>query len=185
VLENLKITDWDLLLIGDGSGHGWGIGCGWSCVIIDRFTLSRKLLFGAANSGTVNIAELMAYVHAMLWFAGKHGSEPRKLKHGHPLNVHVITDSRVIAQQGTNIETGSEDVANRALWMAMKAISRSGYCFHYHWVERMTIELNWAADQLAGKARIALNDLVLEDFQVDADGNYPELSVYDLNPLTR
>ena len=180
VLDKLQIRDWDVLLFGDGSGHGWGIGCGWSCVLIDRVSRSRKLLYGSMNSGTVNVGELMAYVHAMLWYSGQAAKAGNKRA---PLNVHIVTDSRVIAQQGTAMEVaGNESIANRALWMSMKALARQGFVFHYHWIERLTVDLNWGADQMAGKARIALDDLILEDQHPDAQGDYPEVSIYDLNP---
>jgi ribonuclease HI len=176
VLDQLNIRDWDVLLFGDGSGHGWGIGCGWSCILIDRLSRSRKMLYGSMNSGTVNVGELMAYVHAMLWYSGQIAKAGTKKR---PLNVHVVTDSRVIANQGTAVElAGNESVANRALWMSMKALSRQGFVFHYHWIERLTVELNWGADQMAGKARIALNDLVLEDFLPDAEDKHPAVSIY-------
>ena len=132
------------------------------------------------NSGTVNVGELMAYVHAMLWYSGKVSKSGSKRT---PLNVHIVTDSRVIAQQGTAMEVaGNESIANRALWMSMKALSRQGFVFHYHWIERLTVDLNWGADQMAGKARIALDDLVLEDQLPDEQGNYSGVSIYDLNP---
>ena len=41
MLERFKITDWDLLLIGDGSGSNWSYECGWGCVSIELSTSVR------------------------------------------------------------------------------------------------------------------------------------------------
>lgn len=184
LLSDLKIRDWDVLLVGDGSGSGWDVGVGWSCIVIDKYTKTRKLIYGGGNTGTVNIAELMAYVHAMLWYSGHTGKELKKQNPGKTIKVHIVTDSRVIVGQGVRTTSRSLDgVANRALWACMNDLARQGYSFHYHWIDRMSNELNWAADQMAGRARISLRNCLLIDDTPNTDGNDEEVSIYDLNPL--
>jgi len=184
LLNELNIKSWDVLLVGDGSGSGWDIGIGWSCIIIDKHTKARKLIHGGGSTGTVNIAELMAYVHAMLWYSSHIGKEVRKNYPKKFIDVHVITDSRVVANQGNKVaERKLDGLANRALWASISDIARQGYKFHWHWVERLTSELNWAADQMAGSARKAVKNCVLTEDVPDEDGKYRGVSIYDINPL--
>lgn len=184
LLNELNIKSWDVLLVGDGSGSGWDIGIGWSCIIIDKHTKARKLIHGGGSTGTVNIAELMAYVHAMLWYSSHIGKEVRKDYPKKFINVHVITDSRVVANQGNKVaERKMDGLANRALWASISDIARQGYKFHWHWVERLTSELNWAADQMAGSARKAVKNCVLTEDVPDENGKYRGVSIYDVNPL--
>jgi ribonuclease HI len=184
LLKELNINAWDVLLIGDGSGSGWDIGIGWSCVIIDRNTGTRKLVHGGGSTGTVNIAELMAYVHAMLWYSTHIGKDLRKQYPRKILDVHVITDSRVIVTQGEKVgERNADGIANRALWASISDIARQGYKFHWHWIERLTNELNWAADQMAGSARRAVRSCALIEDVPNSNGKYKPVSIYDINPL--
>ena len=184
LLKELDIKAWDVLLIGDGSGSGWDIGVGWSCIVIDRYTKTRKLVHGGGSTGTVNIAELMAYVHAMLWYSTHIGKELRKQYPRKTLNVHVITDSRVIVNQGERVaERNMDGIANRALWASISDIARQGYTFHWHWIERLTNELNWAADQMAGSARKAVKNCMLTEDIPNENGKYTGVSIYDINPL--
>jgi ribonuclease HI len=184
LLKELSINAWDVVLVGDGSGSGWDIGVGWSCVLVDRHTGTRKLIHGGGSTGTVNIAELMAYVHAMLWYATHIGKDLRKQHPRKILDVHVITDSRVVASQGVKVaERNTAGIANRALWASIADITRQGYKFHWHWVERLTNEMNWAADQMAGSARRAVRSCELVDDVPNSKGKHEPVSLYDINPL--
>jgi hypothetical protein len=44
--------DWDVLIIGDGSGTGWSEPCGWASVLHERYSNMRQLFTGAMNHGT-------------------------------------------------------------------------------------------------------------------------------------
>lgn len=166
--------------MGDGSGSTWQVGCGWACVVIDGQTRARELIHGGVNLGTVNIAELSAYVYAMLWFAANHGKRRIEQNGGRPLEVHIITDSQTIANHGKIVEEGdaADSIANRALWAAMQSLGRRGYNFTWHWVPRMQLELNWAADQIAGKSRLALKAVKLQQKE---GKEVVDVSLYDLN----
>jgi hypothetical protein len=48
---------WDLALIGDGSGSRWTAPCGWSVVLVDRRTRQYHHFHGAASPASVNFAE--------------------------------------------------------------------------------------------------------------------------------
>lgn len=159
VLDRLAINQWDLLLVGDGSGSGWAQCCGWAAVLIDRNHLldrnlyGRRFFYGAADPGSVNFAESMPYMQAINWYDVQYG---RQLLHTKGvLNVHVLTDSQVIANWGNRATQPTTDLPRKAIpaWAAIREYSRLGYHFTMHWAPRMTTELNWAADLIAGLAR--------------------------------
>lgn len=162
VLQELGINDWDLVLVGDGSGSGWSSGCGWACVLVDRFTKMRELFCGGMNLGSVNLAETMPYVHALTWYDSQYGKE--RLKQTGLLNVHVITDSMVIAEQGTQVMQPDRPLprTQRLPWADMRELHAMGYHLTYHWLGRSTTLLNWCADLIASLARkVAMTTEVL------------------------
>jgi len=166
VLDRIGVQRWDLLIVGDGSGSGWGAPCGWGSVLVDRQTHGRQLFFGAMNLGSVNCAESMPYLHAVNWFDSQFGKE--RLKARGVLNVHVLTDSQTIATWGNRAmsQTGDLPRSNLAWWPAMKEYRRLGYQCHFHWAPRSTSTLNWTTDLVAGLARRALKDSVDHASQV-------------------
>lgn len=154
VLTRAGIQTWDLLLIGDGSGSGWDGACGWSSTLIDRQTRERYVFFGAANQGSVNLAELMPYFQALLWFHNHVGM--RRIKGRGFLTVHVITDSQVTATHGKHAATLGDalpKVPQRALWAGMRELAHMGYHLHWHWAMRSSNSLNVLADLIAALAR--------------------------------
>lgn len=153
----MGITTWDLLLVGDGSGSGWAQGCGWATTLVDRHTHDRWQFVGAMNMGSINLAELMPYLHALTWYHAN-GGRQRIHELGRPLAVHVITDSQVIYQQGEAVAKLDQPLpkVQEAQWAAMRQLTHMGYMLHYHWLERCTTALNWAADLLAGMSRKSL-----------------------------
>jgi ribonuclease HI len=173
VLQELGVTYWDALLVGDGSGSGWHQGCGWASVLIDKSTNQRKLFTGAMNPGTVNRAELLAYLHAMDWYSNGPGKE--RLKHlnkvrpGSIVQVHVITDSELTVKQGQGLACRK---VNSAYWAGIDEITRKGFKIHWHWMSRDKIGLNQLTDHISREARKA----------VEALQPPPGTSIYDFNP---
>lgn len=153
MLAELEIVDWDLLLVGDGSGSGWAGGCGWAYVLIDRLTRGRRDDCGGMSAGSINLAELMPYLQAMTYYHANHGRE--RLKARGLLNVHVITDSQVIFTHGRQASLPTEPLpkVQRELWAAMRAYTTAGYHFTFHWARRSTSLLNWYTDLLAAVTR--------------------------------
>lgn len=159
IAQNLGIANWDLLLVGDGSGSGWAQGCGWATTLVDNQTRERWQFVGGMNMGSINLAELMPYLHALTWYHANVGKQ-RIASIGRPLVVHIITDSQVIAAQGQQAAELSQSLpkVQEAQWAAMRQLAHMGYLLHYHWIERCTTALNWAADLLAGMSRRAVRD---------------------------
>lgn len=154
ILDRAGIQKWDLLLIGDGSGISWRDACGWASTLITRWSRDRHVFFGAANMGSVNVAEMMPYLQALTWYhyhAGKAEIKKRGL-----LQVHVITDSRATVTHGrmaANLGAELPKVPQRALWAGMRELGRMGYNLQWHWARRSTSSLNFLADLIAGLAR--------------------------------
>jgi len=169
--------NWDVLLIGDGSGQGWEMGCGWACVLIDHYSARRKLFYGAMSSGTIGLAELLPYFHSMLWYSRGPGKSRldrlQTTRKSNPiLQVHIITDSEIIAKQGNG---HAKIINNRELWAAFDQFSKMGYAFKWHWLERDTIGLNALTDHISRESRRSVEKVQL-----------PEgVSIYDYNIYRR
>lgn len=155
LLNRLQIQDnsWDLLLVGDGSGTGWLNGCGWAAALVDKLTRGRRLFFGGMNAGSVNLAEMLPYLQALTWFHATHGAS--RLKQCGTLLVHILTDSQVIANEGTKAANLSEELPRSriALWAAMREFRRLGYRLTYHWTPRSSYDLNLVADLISSLCR--------------------------------
>lgn len=151
-----QLPEWDVILIGDGSSSKWEVGAGWACTLIERQTGRREVFWGGMNLGTVPIAEIMAYVHAMLWYSAE---IERRSKTHRKIRVLVICDNKPLMQQGEQLARGARTPgsldSNRALWRALIGYQQEGFSFAFHWIERVTIALNRYADTLASAARLA------------------------------
>jgi ribonuclease HI len=144
--RSLDLAEYDLLLVGDGSGTVYAEPAGWSCLAHDRIKGSIVLHAGAVTAGTNNFAELAPYVHA-LWF--HHQEHPL----GAPIRAHVVSDSEL------TVRCGNGQYARRAngpLWAAIEWFERHGYRLRWHHVARASIPWNRLADEVAGRARRAV-----------------------------
>ena len=87
-VQQLGITNWDVLIIGDGSGSTWQRAAGWGAVVIDRATNIYSNLCGSFNIGTSTIAEIMPYVYSLIWYTtsgpGNNLLRKYKLEHRNP-----------------------------------------------------------------------------------------------------
>jgi len=162
--------------VGDGSGTGWDDYCGWGATLIERLTMCRKRFYGGMNVGSVNVAELIPYVQALLWFHTKFGEDRLKRSKGF-LTTVVLSDSKYVCDTARKVVRGHRlPEAQMGLWAAIQAYSRCGYDFTWCWIPRETLALNWAADRMAGLSRRAIKELQLVD-----DAGDP-LSPYNFNP---
>lgn len=142
VLDHFEIKNWDYLLLGDGSGSAWGRPIGWACVLIERRSGTRLPFYGACNEGTVNFAELMAYVMPLTYIDSKRSS-------GKALNVHIITDSEYTQQNAHRLTPDK----NAGLIGAINAFRRKGICTTFHWMRRNTHPITELVDDLSKQAR--------------------------------
>ncbi len=155
--------------MGDGSGSGWAKACGWGAILIDNRD-RRRFFYGAMDCGSVNFAESMPYIQALTWYDNHHGKEI--LEQIGYLNVHILTDSQVIATWGNKAmlpEGGDPPRKQLALWAGMRELRRVGYHCVFHWAPRMTTELNWAADLLAGLSRREVEQAIAPEYIIGGD----------------
>ncbi len=153
VMQRLGNPKWDIFIVGDGSGSGWEHACGWAATLIDNRE-RRRFFYGAADCGSVNFAESMPYGQALTWYDNLFGKDI--LDEIGYLNVHILTDSQVIANWGNRamaLDGGDPPRKQLAFWAGMRELRRVGYHCVFHWAPRMTTELNWAADLMAGLTR--------------------------------
>lgn len=142
--------------MGDGSGSGREKACGWASTLIDNARRGRRFFRGAMDCGSVNFAESMPYIQALTWYDNLYGRET--LNELGYINVHVLTDSQVIAHWGNQAMSLNSDVPRKqlAIWASMREFRRVGYHCTFHWAPRLTTSLNWAADLMAGLSRIEI-----------------------------
>ena len=180
MLERLGIDSWDWILIGDGSGSNWDYQCGWGCVSIERDTFERRVWAGCMSQGTVNFAEMMAYLQPLTWF---NAQEDAKRKHTgkarRPKQIHIITDSDYVRSQGESGDMMPK--RNGALWRIFEDFVRQGLVLNWHWVRRETVGLNIYADLISKSARGLIKDNPIQERVETVNGTVTK-TVYNYNP---
>ena len=128
-------------------------------IAIDRQTRGRRVCYGAVNQGSISFAETIPYLHLLSWFDQHYGKE--RLHSLGSLNVHIVTDSQVVANWGTAAMSPSAPIPRKqyVFWAAMRHLRSLGYVCKFHWAPRLSTDLNWMADMIAGLARVAMIDL--------------------------
>ncbi len=180
MLTRIGIEDWDILLVGDGSGSNYNYACGWGCVSVVRETFGRECWTGCMSKGTVNLAEMMAYIQPLSCFASR--EEARRKEKGafcRILNVHIVTDSEYVRAQGA-----SGDVLprrNGAMWRIFEDFTRKGFILNWHWIPRDSVELNAFTDLLSKAARKLIKENDVQERVETVDGSVSR-TVYDFNP---
>lgn len=170
VLAKIGNPKWDLLIVGDGSGSGWNHACGWAATLIDNVHNARRFFYGAMDCGSVNLAESMPYLQALGWYDAHYGKA--LLKQLGFIRVHVLTDSQTIATWGNRAAGPEGEVPRKQLpfWAGIKELRRVGYQCEFHWAPRMTTELNWVADLIAGLSR---QEIMTAKFPGQVSGDDP------------
>ena len=149
VLDRLKISRWDYLLIGDGSGTVRDKSCGWASVMIDRQN-RRKVYSGRFNYGGSNIvAETMAYIQPIMDLA-KHERAGLDC-----LRVHIISDCEHVVDAGNNPHKRR---GQPVLWAPIQVAQNCGVITKWHWWRRDEIALNQLCHDLANIQRVATDD---------------------------
>ena len=125
----------------------------------------------------------MPYLQLLTWYDQHIGSQ--RLHISSTLEIHIITDSQVVANWGTRAMSRDGNVPRKqgAYWAAMRHLRSLGYLCHFHWVRRDTTQLNWAADLIAGLARAAILSLpgeALSDNQTVAQKASHVISTLDV-----
>jgi len=142
---------WQLILVGDGSGSALDRPSGWAVAAIEA-DRSLQLFWGAMNTGTVQVSELMPYLQALAYYGGR--KEPPR---DGIWEVHLVTDSDYLFKLGRGDYSQGPTVR---LWGTVLASLRAqGFSLHWHWRRRETLQLNRWADDRSRKARLKLQEL--------------------------
>lgn len=148
--HDLRLNKFDLMIAGDGSGTVYTQPCGWAAILYIPEYEDIVELFGGANAGTNNFAELSPYLHA-LWYYHTMKAIVSKPK------VSVVSDSELTVRCGKRIYTRT---ANMHLWAGINWFEEHGYTIQWHHVPRNSNFCNASCDGKAGKVRKALSALV-------------------------
>lgn len=155
--QEIGIAVWDVLIVGDGSGSGWHMGIGSACVLLDHASYASKLFMGGINVGTVTISEMLPYMLALDWYFSTNGPGKERvaaaLANQRLLQVHVITDSAVVAHAGNNPKSRH---CHTELWHALDAFKNRGLELTFHHWKRQGVTLNILSDEVARQARVAI-----------------------------
>ena len=158
---NILNTDWDLLMVGDGSGSKWNNPGGWAVSLIMRMRFTGKIVYlspivGAVNRGPINWLEAMPYWHGLRHHFFDMKGKEQCASGG--VNVHIVTDSEwtVKAMSGETIPDIHADM--RCLFQFYEA---KGYRLHWYHLPRESTKVNQLMDQLAACAREYIGSLEL------------------------
>lgn len=143
----MGINAWDVLIVGDGSGSTWDRAAGWGAVTIERETGHREVHAGLVNRGTVNFAELMAYVQALDWLASRERDRRDAGSPARAYRVHIITDSDYCRVAGSRSPRMAKK--NVGLLSILNTYVRQGFVLKWHHLPRENCALNSYADKLS------------------------------------
>jgi ribonuclease HI len=189
VVDRLGIgSQWDLLLVGDGSGNSWNAPAGWATAFVDHLTRERKLYRGCCNEASINFAEAIPYQQALTKFHAQQGKA--RLRSLGVLRVHIITDSDVVATWGNQTANPTLPLPEQVLvWAGFRELCRLGYHLVWHWVKRNNCELNLLADLVASLMREAVinhetrTGLIEAVRQMEVSQPLVGINIHELNPF--
>lgn len=173
------VKNWDIVIVGDGSGSSWSREAGWASVSIEKVTMERLVHAGMVNRGTVNLAEMMAYIQPLEWLASRE-SDRKKEKGGttRAFNVHIFTDSDYCRQTGNS--SNRMMTKNAGLWAVFDVFARHGFVLNWHWIPRESCDLNRYCDKLSKMARKLIKGYNLQDRMAETGAE--TRTVYEVNP---
>lgn len=156
MLKKAGIGRWDLLIVGDGSGSTADKESGWGSISVSRRSGKRILWAGCANRGTVNFAEIMAYLQPLTNFANEVDDDRRAGSSMQTIHVHIITDSEYVKKTGGT--KGRKIAKNAGLWSCFDVFARMGFVIHWHWARRESSAMNRTADAVSKISRLLIKD---------------------------
>lgn len=169
LLRLLKISPngWDYLVVSDGSGVGWDMGCGWASTLVSREPQQRLPFNGGMHPGTVSLGEIMGFMQPLMYLASKSSDGPQFQR------IHVVSDSQYVVQIGNALRTPK---SHAPLWRQLASFRALGMQLQFHWIPRDSVPLNKIADLVAGVSRKAVSG-------VDAVPLLAKLSAENLDEL--
>jgi len=141
--NQLGLPNYDLLLIGDGSGTIAKQPSGWACYVYDSNSEVLSFHFGATTLGTNNYAELVPYIN-VLWL------DSVAVVHQKPRRIEIVSDSELSVKCGNREYSRN---SNCLLWASLDWLELNGYTIHWNHVPRNSNPFSLACDQRAGQMR--------------------------------
>lgn len=151
---------WDVLLLGDGSGYPDAQHAGgYACVIVDS-TGHRDLVVGSGRMPG-HMAELAAPLHGLIWYEQSRGRQLREACRRRVLNVVVISDNQAVVTVGRRggIYQGG-DVSMAPYWFAWAGTQTMGYASQWYLAPRDFCDLHKVVDHASRTARLDLDALI-------------------------
>ncbi len=162
--ELLKLTnvstDFDLLIIGDGSGYPDSKNAGgYASFVIDRFG-NRELLLGSGRFSSYQ-AELESLLQPLLWYHSNYGRATRTRLGRNVLNAVLYNDNEaVIAVGKKGGMPSSMELSTAPLWMSVVGLQQQGYCCSWNWIPREICSIHSLVDHASRASRLSLDGLV-------------------------
>jgi ribonuclease HI len=157
---HLGLPEFNLLLVGDGSGTVRDRPAGWACVAYHRRSEQVVLHAGATTCGTNNFAELVPFVQAM-W------SHEQTRAAAAVVRVSIVSDSELTVRCGNGQYARR---ANGCLWAAVEWFERNGYRLSWRHVPRNSNAFNTLADRVASFHRLVDSDRIALSTDVGSGG---------------
>ena len=144
--------DWDILLIGDGSGSTYQAGIGWAGIMLDRASGRFITIAGAQTNGTVTIAEIYPYWQLLRY----HRYQMHKKSRDKPYKVFAFCDNKGVVSCANDEEDPS---TNLDYWVAFKLIKTPFYQTQFTHLPRDSNYLHNLVDQISVSAREYIQNL--------------------------
>lgn len=145
------LSHYDIILVGDGSGiNKEG---SWAVALIDKIQGEARLLSGFCSLTTINVMELMGYIHALNYLEKTDHIHARIAENLKP-SVVILTDSSVTANCGNGEH---QPKANLAFWKCIEYF-KTIFTIVFINIKRSSIPLNKFSDKVAGEMRRASSD---------------------------
>lgn len=151
--------NWDMILVGDGSGSKWNNPGGWACAMIIRNRLSGEVHYltpftGAVSRGPINWLEAVPYWHCLRHHYYEMGGKELCARGG--VEVHIVSDSEwvVKAMSGQYRAKTHGDMV-----VLFNYFQNKGYQIWWHHFHREVVKLNSIVDRLAVNAREYINEI--------------------------
>lgn len=150
IAKEVGVGEFDLLLIGDGSGMTYDSPGGYFSWVYNKKTGEVSRVCGANSNSSNNFCELFPYIHALIVYdnSSEHSRffSPRKQK----LRVAVVSDSELTVKCAKK-EYGRK--ANLPLWAAIDWFEENGFELKWFHTRRNTNPASSHADKIAGECR--------------------------------
>ncbi len=149
----IPVNDWDVILVGDGSGSAWHSPCGWACTLMFRERRTGHVHYltpftGATSRGSIQWCEAMPYWCCLRYHYHEMNGKQHCQQGG--VRVDIVSDSEWVCNtmSGQHKAKTHEDMVMLFQWY-----KEHGYDIHWHHMPRTEVYLNVLMDEMSAEAR--------------------------------